>query len=119
MELEPSQIKFLPSPDGSFPEAKYEFSVFVKIVEKVDGYVLSWKFPPEFPPKGFSFFEQIPFYAMFSHSVIEYLEVILKQIGLEIISYKKCEIGGYMLRVSTSATTLSKRDFYRIIGCPN
>lgn len=51
IELEPSQIKFLPSPDGSFPEAIYEFSVFVKIVEKVDGYVLSWKFPPEFPPR--------------------------------------------------------------------
>lgn len=53
IELEPSQIKFLPSPDGSFPEAIYEFSVFVKIVEKVDGHVLSWKFPPEFPPEGF------------------------------------------------------------------
>ena len=26
MELEPSQIKFLPSPDDSFPEAIYEFS---------------------------------------------------------------------------------------------
>lgn len=119
MEFEPSQIKFLPSPDGSFPEAIYEFSVFVKIVEKVDGYVLSWKFPPEFPPEGFSFFERIPFYARFSHAVIEYLEVILKQIGLEITSYKKCESGGYMLRVSSSATTLNKRDFYRIIGCPN
>lgn len=119
MELEPSQIKFLPSPDGSFPEAIYEFSVFVKIVEKVDGHVLSWKFPPEFPPEGFSFFEQIPFYARFSHSVIDYLEVILNQIGLEITSYKKCESGGYMLRVSSSATTLNKRDFYRIIGCPN
>lgn len=34
MELEPSQIKFLPSPDDSFPKAIYEFSVFVKIVEK-------------------------------------------------------------------------------------
>lgn len=53
MEFEPSQINFLPSPDGSFPEAKYEFSVFVKIVEKVYGHVLSWKFPPEFPPRGY------------------------------------------------------------------
>ena len=119
MELEPSQINFLPSPDGSFPEAKYEFSVFVKIVEKVDGHVLSWKFPPEFPPEAISFFEHIPFYARFSHSVIEYLEVILKQIGLEITLYKKCESGGYLLRVSSSATTLNKRDFYRILGCPN
>lgn len=119
MGLEPSQIKFLPSPDGSFPEAIYEFSVFFKIVEKVDGLMLSWKFPPEFPPEGFSFFEQIPFYARFSHTVIDYLEVILNQIGLEIISYKKCESGGYMLRVSSSATTLNKQDFYRIIGCPN
>lgn len=119
MEIEPSQINFLPSPDGSFPEAKYEFSVFVKIVERVDGYVLSWKFPPEFPPEAISFFEKIPFYARFSHSVIEYLEVILKQTGLEIISYKKCEIGGYMLRVSSSATTLNKRDFYRILGSPS
>ena len=119
MELEPSQIKFLPSPDGSFPEAIYEFSVFVKIVEKVDGHVFSWRFPPELPPAAISFFEQIPFYARFSHTVIEYLEEILNQIGLEIISYKKCESGGYMLRVSSSATTLNKRDFYRIIGCPN
>lgn len=118
MELEPSQINFLPSPDGSFPEAKYEFSVFVKIVEKVDGYVLSWKFPPELPPEAISFFEQIPFYARFSYSIIEYLEVILKQIGLEMTSYKKCKIGGYLLRVSSSATTLNKLDFHRIIGCP-
>lgn len=119
MEFEPSQIRFLPSPDGSFPEAIYEFSVFVKIFEKVDCPVLSWKFPPEFPPAAISFFEHIPFYARFSHAVIEYLEVILKQIGLEITSYKKCESGGYILRVSSSATTLNKQDIYRIIGCPN
>lgn len=72
-----------------------------------------------FPPEAISFFEQIPFYARFSHSVIEYLEVILKQIGLEMASYKKCESGGYLLRVSSSATTLNKRDFYRIIGYPS
>lgn len=72
-----------------------------------------------FPPEAISFFEHIPFYASFSHSFIAYLEMILKQIGLEITSYKKCESGGYMLRVSSSATTLNKQDFYRIIGCPN
>lgn len=116
MELEPSQIKFLPSPDGSFPEAKYEFSAIVNIFEKNGGRVFEWILPFEFPPAGRSLFERIPFYPRLSHIIIEYLKDALDQIGLEIISHNKCENGGYMLRISSYPMTFNEQYFYQLLS---
>ncbi len=65
-------------------KAIYEFSVFVKIVEKVDCPCTLLEVPPEFPPAAFPSLSIFLLRYRFSLAVIEGISVILKQIGLEV-----------------------------------